>query len=205
MEGAGPENLQASLLALGAQIPADPVGEARPRLTGGLIVRAGVVPDQGPEEGVLQAGGLLEQALEDPGVAEHAGEAGHHALWGALPIPGGLDHAVGVGLIFRAEREVLNVPIGEAEVPEVVKAGGTLPLVDKGEEGVVAADGVHVLRLGHAPGEHLGVLPEVEAVVHDVPLEALRVQGAVRHALEKFTVQTVLPDGEAVFHETFGK
>ena len=203
MEGAGPENLQACLLALGAQIPADPVGKVRPVPAYGLIAVAGIVPDKRPVGSGFRLGIAADDLSKNPAVAEHAGQAGHHALGGPLTIPGGGEHTVHIGTVLRPEGEGLDGLVGEAVALQIVAPGGVLALVNKGEQGVVVADLLHIVGVEDAPGEDLGVLPEIEAVIYDIALEALLWEGAVGHPLDEFRLQTVLPDGHAVLDALF--
>ena len=193
MEGTFPENLTALGLAFRVQLLTDPVRIRQPALAGLLIGITGVVPNQRPEGGLPDVGILLQQPLEDPLIADHAGQTGHHALRGTLAIPGGLYHTVGVGQIFRTLRQVLDGGVIQTVALEVDQAGSALPFVDKGEQGIVGSDGLQILGFGHAPGKYFGIFPEVEAVIHNIALETGFIQGSCSKLLKKGRVQALLP------------
>lgn len=46
----------------------------------------------------------------------------------------------------------------------------------------------------------IGILPEIQAVVHNIALEALFVQRAVGHPAEERCFQTAAPDGQTVLN-----
>ena len=100
--------------------------------------------------------------------------------------------------IERAQGQTLDVPVPEAVALQIQQARGVLALVDEGQQGVVDPDGGHVLRLEHSPGEDLGVLPEVEAVVHQITGEAALLEASRAELLQKGGFEALLPDGQGV-------
>ena len=83
---------------------------------------------------------LFQQLLEDPAVAQHAGQAGHHALGCALAVSGGVDHVVHIGAVLRPQRQALDTLIGQPELPQAAQAFGVLVLVYEGQQGIVGAE-----------------------------------------------------------------
>ena len=180
------EDLAAAGKALVAQAFADFFCKRGPVAAGRLIALASIVHHQCTIKGILHGRLFFQQFLEDPAIAQHTGQAGHHALSCALAVFGGFDHRVHIGTGLRPQRQALDAFIGQSKVLEIVQAGCILALIHEGKQGIVGADGLHILCLGHAPGKHLGIFPQVKTVLHDVALEAGFIQCAIRKVGQKF-------------------
>ena len=81
---AGMEDLAAAGKALRAQALAGFLCKCGPVMAGFLVVLACIVCHQRTIGGILHSGMLFQKILEDPAVAQHTGQAGHHALGCAL-------------------------------------------------------------------------------------------------------------------------
>lgn len=195
---AGAENFQAVGLPLRRDAGADLFRKGLPGLADALVPLPGIVVDKPGVRGVLHAGNVFQHLSEDPAVAEHTGQAGHHTVRRVHGVLGCVQHVVHIGPVLRPQGQGLDLFIFQAVALEIVPPGGVLRLVDKGQERIVVPDLLHVAGMEDAPGEHLGVFPEVQAVIHNVALEAFFIQGAVRHAPQERGLHAGAPDGQAV-------
>ena len=172
-----------------------------PGAAGVRIAGTSVVLHQRAIEGVPHGRGAVQHFLEDPAVAQHAGQAGHDAFGLSLAVFCGVDHAVHIGAVLRPQGQGLQVGFRQAKLLQIVQTGHILALLHKAQQGVVIAQRLHGAGLGHAPGKHLGVFPQVKTVLHDVTLEAGFVQSAVLHPAQEFGVQALLPHRQILLHQ----
>ena len=138
------EDLTAAGKALVAQAFADFFCKRGPVAAGRLIALVSIVHHQCTIKGILHGRLFFQQFLEDPAIAQHTGQAGHHALGCALAVFGGFDHRVHIGTVLRPQRQALDAFIGQFKsVVQSASGGGCiLALIHEGKQGIVGADGL---------------------------------------------------------------